>query len=142
MINDPRFEREVLAAFAFLASGTGSRLMYSESDPAAFGNAQMGVEYEEIRLRVTRDRDQIFVELSPRAVVADWFDEDVVVELVAGREAAARLEANTARPLTEAASAIQVNLPAILERFRAVTWPGTRTALKALQNERAQRLFG
>jgi hypothetical protein len=140
--NDPNFERDVLTEFAFLARDARPRVVYSDYDAATFGNAQMGIEYAQLRLRVTRDRSQVFVDLSPRTVAADWFDEDVVIELVAGRARAGQLEANTARPLAAAANAIQEHLSTIVDRFREENWSSTRAALKALQNERAKRLFG
>jgi hypothetical protein len=141
-MNDSRFERDVLTAFDFLAPTVPPRVLYSDSDSAASGNAQLGIEYDQFRLRVTRDRGQVFVDLSPRWVAADWFDEDVIVELVAGRDAAARLEANLARPLADAADGIRMHLAAIVECFRDVPWPTTRAALRKLQEARAQRLFG
>ena len=56
MTNDPRFEHDVLTEFAFLTQATRPRVLYSDYDSAAFGNAQIGIECEQLRLRVTRDR--------------------------------------------------------------------------------------
>jgi hypothetical protein len=136
--SDPAFQEAVLAALTFVGP---LRVLYSDYDPQSFGNAQIGLEGEKLRLRVTRDRSQILIDLSPREVAAEWFDEDVVVELVAGRMAAERLE-NFERPLHDAAETLRSHWPAILDRFRGAAWSETRLRLRALQEERAKRLFG
>lgn len=138
---DPDLERDASTQFSFITATPPPRLLESRYDPEAFGNAVVVLAGDGIRVRVTRDRSQLFVDLSP-ADRADWVDEQVVLQLVGGVSAVHRLAEGEFRALAPSAAAIRRHFPEILAAFQPTRWPATRVALTQLQHERAQRLFG
>jgi hypothetical protein len=98
--SDPQFERDALAAFAFIAGPPGPRVLHSEYAPESFGNAVIELEGDDVRVRVTRDRSQRLVDLAPRAQ-GEWFDESVVLQLVGAAETARELAAGEWRARAE-----------------------------------------
>ena len=140
-LTDPQFERDALTAFAFVAMPPGPRISDSSYDPDSFGNAVIELDGDAVRIRVTRDRGQLLVDLAPPAS-GEWFDEEVVLQLVDAGDVAGDLAAGEWRALAPSADAIRRHFPAIVERFGHERWPQTRTELKALQSRRARELFG
>ena len=139
--SDPQFERDALAAFAFIAAPPGPRVVHSRYDPGSFGNAVVELESDALRVRVTRDRGQLLVDLAPRAG-GEWFDEAIILQLVGAGETARELAAAEWRALAPSASALRRHLSEIVDRFRPDQWAQTRAELKALQARRARELFG
>jgi hypothetical protein len=138
---DLEFERQALAAFAFIAPATGPRVIDSSYSEEAFGNADIGLEGEELRVRVTRDRGQYFVTLSPRWT-ADWFDEHTVLQLVGAADSAQGLVDLEWKSMLPAAEAIQTYFADILDRFGRDKWDGSRVTMKRIHEQRARKLFG
>ena len=138
---DPAFERDVLAAYSFLSRSAAPRIIGSSYSATSFGNADIGLEGDTLRIRVTRDRGQYLVDISPLGV-AEWFDQDVVLRLVGAKESLASLSHSDLRSLELAAVAFRTHLNAIEELFRPTAWPESRIALKALQERRGHELFG
>ena len=131
----------MLAAFSFLSRSATPRIIDSSYSATSFGNADIGLEGDTLRVRVTRDRGQYLVDVSPLGV-AEWFDQDVVLRLVGVEESLASLSHSDLRSLELAAHALRTHIAAIEERFRPKAWPESRLALKALQERRAHELFG
>jgi hypothetical protein len=100
----------------------------------------MGLEGDHLRIRVTRDRCQIFVDFSPLGT-AEWFDEDVVLQLVGGERAGPGLADAGRTSLAPSANAIRAHFAAIVDRFQPDTWPRSRVELMALQERRARELL-
>jgi hypothetical protein len=140
--SDPEFDRKALAAFAFIAAPPGPRVIDSSYSPESFGNADIGLEGDGVRVRVTRDRGQFFVSLSPSATAADWFDEYVVLQLVGADSKARELAEAQWSSIDATAEAIRAQFPQVVARFRVDEWPKTRAELKALQEQRAREMFG
>jgi hypothetical protein len=138
---DPAFECEALAAFAFIAPVTGPRIIESSYSAESFGNADIGLEGEDLRVRVTRDRGQYFVALSPRWT-DDWFDEHTVLQPVGAADSAQKLVELEWTSMLPAASAIETNLSEIVAAFRRDRWEASRAAMNQLQAQRARDLFG
>jgi hypothetical protein len=138
---DLDFERQALTAFAFIGPATAPRVIDSSHSPDAFGNAEIGLEGEALRVRVTRDRGQYFITLSPRWT-ADWFDEHTVLQLVGAADSAQRLVDLEWRSMLPAAEEVQMHLADILDRFGRDKWPESRATMKRLQEQRARELFG
>jgi hypothetical protein len=137
---DLEFERQALAAFAFIAPTTAPRVIDSYSWEAR-GDADIGLEGDALRVRVTRDRGQYFVTLAPRWT-ADWFDEHTVLQLVGAADSAQTLVDLKWKSMLPAAEAIQTHLADILDRFGPDKWQESRASMKRLQEERSRRLFG
>jgi hypothetical protein len=137
---DEGFERDVVAAFAFVSRGTPT-IGASSYDPRAFGNAVVELEGAALRVRVTRDREQFLVDLSP-ADRHDWFDEEIVLRFVGADADADALIFGEWKSLQASAAAIHRHLQRIRLAVGAESWPEVRGILKELQNRRAQALFG
>lgn len=138
---DPSFERDVLSAFAFLCRSASPRIIDSSYSATTFGNADIGLEGDTLRVRVTRDRGQYLVDVSPLGI-AEWFDQDVVLQLVGAEDSLASLSHSKLRSLELAADAFCSHFPAIEERFRPLAWAESRLALLTLQEHRTRELFG
>ena len=133
-------EGDAVAAFAFIAFSTRPRVLLNEYDPRSFGNAVVVLEGDAVRVKVVRDRDQLFVDLAPRGF-GEWFDESVVLQLVGAEETARELAAAEWRELRPSADAIRLGFASVVERFQPERWAQTRVELKALQERRARELF-
>ena len=46
----------------------------------SFDNAVVVLASPDLRIRITRERGQIFIDFGPRAESATWFDSDIVLE--------------------------------------------------------------
>ena len=134
------FERDVVAQFAFISDET-PRIIASSYDSHVFGNAVVELAGSVIRLRVTRDRGQLLVDLSP-VDRRDWFDEDIVLHFVGADADAVALEAGERDALAPSAGAINRHFGRITLAFQQATWPDVRRILEELQNRRAEQLFG
>lgn len=139
--SDPDFECEALEAFAFIATASRPRVIDSAYSVASFGDADIGLEGDDLRVRVTRDRSQYFVTLSPRWT-ADWFDEHTVLRLVGATDAAQNLVDLEWKSMLPAAEAIRAHLAEILKRFGPDNWQDSLATMKRLQEQRARELFG
>jgi len=138
---DLDFEHQALTAFAFIAPTSSPRVIDSSYSWRAFGNADIGLEGDALRVRVTRDRGQYFVDLSPRWT-ADWFDEHTVLQLVGATDSAQALVDLKWASMLPAAEAIRTHLSAILDRFGREMWQESRAAMKRLQEQRSRELSG
>jgi len=89
---------------------------------------------------VTRDRGRIEVDISQRWC-EEWFDEDVVLQLVGATEDARALgESRVSVEL--AAAALERNFVAVVDRFGQPRWDSTRADLQTLRRLRAFQEFG
>jgi hypothetical protein len=142
---DIQFEEEVLKAFAFLSSTPGARIVRSDYDAEAFGNAIIELETDKLRVRVVRDRSVISVDLAPVGY-GDWFDEEVVLQSVGAHVEAKSLNRIMNRGLKGAAKAIAPNVDAIVRRFEKGNWPSTEADLNDRRERRGKefvtRVFG
>ncbi|WP_141692831.1 hypothetical protein [Leifsonia xyli] len=103
------------------------------------GDAVLFVESSTIRMRFTRDRGQLFLDLSP--AVGDgrsdeWYSIDLVRRLFTGRpETSSVLDASYAE-------FVERRIEDIEQCFEAERWPATRTELKKIKVRRAKERFG
>ena len=137
---DEGFERDVRAAFAFISHDTPT-VSASSYAPQSFGNAMVELEGDAIRVRVTRDRGQFFVDLSP-VDRYDWFDEEIVLHFVGADDDAHRLVSEKWKALEPSAAAIHRHFQRITLAFKPESWASVRSILKDFQNRRARALFG
>ena len=134
MVTNSEFDQVVRATFAFIAANGAPRVVDAASQSESFGNNVMSLEGDALRVRVTLDRGQYLVDLSPLS--PEWFDLDVVLQLVTGGENARETSANATLPLAQQAARVQRQLDAIVRAFRQDVWSATRTQLSALQQAR------
>jgi hypothetical protein len=135
--SDPEFEEAVLQAFAFLSPQTLPKIVRSEYDENAFGNAVVELETEKLRVRVVRDRSSIEVDLAPLGY-GDWFDEEVVLQSVGATVEAKSLNDSMQRGLKGSARAIAPNIDAIVRSFEKENWNATRADLLARRERRGE----
>jgi hypothetical protein len=141
MSSDPAFEREALAAFAFIAPSALPSVIERSYDPKSFGNALIVMDGERMRIRVTRDRSQFLTDLAPRGSY-EFFDISVALELVGAASDARALEAAEWRELEPSASAIARHYAALGDCLSPERWLRSRASLEALQDARVEKLFG
>jgi hypothetical protein len=142
---DPQFEEAVRSAFAFLSPGSSPKVVRSQYDESAFGNAVVELETEKLRVRVVRDRSVVTVDLAPLGY-GDWFDEEVVLQSVGANVEAKSLNDVMQRGLKGAAMVIAPNVDAIVRRFDKKNWLTTEAELNERRERRgkefAERVFG
>ncbi len=102
------------------------------------GDAYLVLESDAMRIRLIRDRAQLFMDFQARGDDGemDWYSIDVVRRLLTGeRQETAELSPDYARFLEEHVDEIE-------RRFSPAEMPATRKALKDLEKRRAKELFG
>ena len=122
---------------AFLYAPDRYRFVDSRTS-AGFGDAYLDLESDALRVRLVRDRSQLFMDFQSVGQHGDrdWYSIDIVRELVTGeRQTTAELSADYAGFLEQ-------HLDEIERRFSDEELPATVPALKALQDERAKEMFG
>lgn len=128
----------IAAHMGFLWDGARYRITSSEVATSNGGDAVLVVESEELRLRIVRDRGQLFLDFQPSfsSLDGEWFSVDLLRRLQTGkREQTAELDERYA-------AFVQDNLQEIERSFSETEWPGTLTRLKKLKAKRAKELFG
>ena len=134
---DKDFERNVKEAFAFISSSAAPKVVHSYYHEQAFGNALVELEGDNVRVRVTRDRGQIAVDLAPRGC-KDWFIEYVVLQSV-GVDSNVLLDLSD-RTVEQAAKPIKANFEAITHAFGRENWKATEADLEARLERRGKEL--
>lgn len=134
---DEEFENDVKQAFAFISTSAAPKIFESYYNEQAFGDALVALEGDNVRVRVTRDRGQIMVDLAPRGC-RDWFIEDVVLQSV-GIPSNALNEASD-RTVQQAAKPIEANFTAITRAFSKENWKTTQADLEARLERRGKEL--
>src|SRR4026208_770919 len=87
---DKEFEELAQRSFAFICADAKPAVWDSIYSPESFGNAALTLRGDFIQLRVTRDRSQILVDVAP-AWCDEWYDEDLVLQLVGATDDARAL---------------------------------------------------
>lgn len=125
----------IIANFAYLYDDLGCRF----ADSQVHGpNAVLVFEVDELRLRLVRDRGQIFADFQNkhRDSRSRWFSFGVVRQLITGEVGGSEeLDA-------EKASYIHQHFTEIKRAFADANVAETENTLKKLEHERGERLFG
>jgi hypothetical protein len=140
LLSDPA--DKIITAFQPLVAGHGFSLSYREPPLRPFGNTVVDFASPTLRVRVTKDREQFLVDLAPAQLAAEWFDLDVVLELLG-----APTQLPDGRPfvegsLDELSRLLLQHLAAIEPLFHKSAFAATKGQLKRLQAQRVERLFG
>jgi len=122
---------------AFLYAPDRYRFVDSRTSEG-FGDAYLVLESDALRVRLVRDRSQLFMDVQSVGQHGDrdWYSIDIVRQLVTGERQ------TTAELSPDYAQFLERHLDEIERRFSDEELPATVSALKALQDERAKELFG
>ena len=130
------FIQYVKKHFSYLFSPYSFRIIESQSSES-FGNALIILEYEDLLLKIVKDRDQIFLDFQPASKKSklNWFSIDIVKQMITGKiEPSAEMNSRNVEFLKD-------NLDQIKKIFSKEKVSDTIKVLKKLERERAKRLF-
>ena len=130
------FIQYVKKHFSFLFSPYQFRIIESQSSES-FGNALVILEYEDLLLKIVKDRDQIFLDFQPASNKSklNWFSIDIVKQMITGKiEQTAEMNPRNIEFLKD-------NLDQIKQLFSKENTLDTIKVLKKLERELAKRLF-
>jgi hypothetical protein len=111
-----------------------------QCDPEHFGDALLVLANPEIRLRLVRDRGQLFVDVAAPGTADDWWDLPLVLEL-AGDPLPRDLGGVLPSP-AEALAVIERHYARIVALFSPEQRPHTLPRLAALRRRRAESRLG
>ena len=129
--------RFLVEHLAFLYAPDRFRFVDSRTSTSFGGDAFLVLASDVLRIRLVRDRGQLFMDFQATAERddRDWYSIDVVRRLLTGeRQDTAELSPEYARFLEE-------HLDEIEKRFSEEELANTRKALKELERIRAKELF-
>jgi hypothetical protein len=110
--------------------------------PEHFGNANVTLQVGPLRLAISRDRLQIFVDFGPIADRSVSFDEQVVMEYL-GLSAHASFPSEDVSASMQALSQfLRTFWDELIDMFSASKLQQTKNTLSRLREKRAERLFG
>jgi hypothetical protein len=135
------FLTQVGAAFSFLEQTRRFRLVSHEASPS-FGDALADFESPTLRVRVLRDRGQIFVDVAPAQDPASWFDLPLLLTFVGEAEAAEALLAGGQEDVCRVAALLQANYDSIERALGQLRSPDVVRRLSQLRLARANARFG
>lgn len=135
------FLTEVRTAFSFLESARGFRLA-DETRSDSFGDAIVDFESATLRVRVLRDRGQVFVDISPADGTPAWFDLPLLLSHLGERDAAKVLIAGGQRDAQEAADLLRAHYSEVEAMLGSSRSGDVVRRLTELRLARADRRFG
>ena len=138
---DRAFSAAACTAFMFLAPPDGPSVVRSDHEPDHFGNAVAELLSPSLRVRVTRDRGQIFVDLAP-AFNGEWFDVDTVLCLVHADDEAQALIRGGQDSVGQVAAAIHRYFSEIVAAFGHENYDSSARRMTQLMQQRSKRRFG
>jgi hypothetical protein len=112
-----RFADEIVSAFA--STGRLSALKLRDvAEPQVFDNAYAELDGGAIRIRVLRERGQVFGRIGP-AETPEWYDLDLALDAVGAGDAARQWNASGQTSLPQLARLIENHLDDFVAAFRA-----------------------
>lgn len=114
---------------------------YRES-PAAFGNALVDLSGGSLRIRIRRERGQIFAALGSVIDPTVLFDSAILMDFLGLTETEKIHDSDSTRILTGIASFIRVNFHELEALFGPSQYVETKQKLMALQKHRAVKRWG
>jgi hypothetical protein len=133
----PSFLSDVERAFAFLQDEQGHQLL--ETDIAdAFDNALVSFRSDRLRIRIIRERGQVFADFAPPDGPPEWCDAPALLKYLGSMERIAEFTRTDQRSVVALAGLIQPFYGAIAELYAAPRRDKTVLELRVLQEERAR----
>lgn len=108
----------------------------------AFGDALVVLQAGDLRIRLVRDRGQVFVDFGSTADLATWFDSSVVFEFLELSDTSSWHSRDTSSVLNALQSFIQVFGKELSRKFAPSSFPMTRRNLVELREPRANKQYG
>ena len=134
------FLHQVGSAFSFLTKGG-----YVVSDrlvATSFDNALVDFSGHEMKVRVIRERSQVFIDFAAMVDPETWFDLDIVLRLLDADTESRRVVGSGEASVEALAAVLQQYLSSIEIAFETKNYPTTKQKLAALQEKRADERFG
>lgn len=108
----------------------------------SFDNASVTLAGPGIRLRIVRERSQVFADFGPPSEPQTWYDSAVVMDFLGLSNNAGFHDTNEESMLTGLASFMRSFHPHLQEAFSERCLPTTKTRLEALKAARSKKMFG
>jgi hypothetical protein len=108
----------------------------------SFENAMVTLEAPDLRVRIVRERSQVFADFGAVAAPDSWFDSAVIIDYLGLSAAAGFHDRNARVVLRGVASFVLAFHPELAEKFSQPTLAKTTAALAALKNARASASYG
>jgi hypothetical protein len=126
--------RFTIAHFSYLYNELGFRFIDSSVQGT---NAALVLENQDLRIRLIRDRDQVFVDFQGQQEnpKKKWYSFGVVRQLLSGQIGSEEIDADKARFIREHFRRIEV-------LFSSASRAETERLLQGIERDRAKRLFG
>jgi hypothetical protein len=135
------FWHDVERSFAFLGDEPRHDLLDVETS-TAFDNASVYLHSGRLRVRISRERNQVFADFAPPDGSPTWFDAPTLLGYL-GREALVNVYMQSdQRSLAALAELIQPFHGAIAELYAAPDREDTVRRIRAFQEERARLRWG
>lgn len=131
-----------MQAFTFLESAHGFRRTRTEYSASSFGNVIAEYRSPALCIRVTRDRSQFFCSFARPGTTEEWFDHDVILQVLGEIAMRDALVADSWLSLESVASSVEQNVERIGELFAEPAFEKSRELFHERQRIRAARLFG
>jgi hypothetical protein len=119
----------------------GFKVTTSEASDS-FDNASVVLQAPELRLRVVRERSQVFADIGPVAEPSTWFDSAVVMDDLGLSSNAGFHDRDQQKVLQGLASFLNAMWGELRARFASDRLAKTKQELQRLKEIRAQRMFG
>lgn len=132
------FTDDVKSAFLPNAKDLGFRIS-GEQKSEAFGDALVVLESGDVRLRIVRDRSQIFADLGSVAESDAWFDSTIVMQALGLTTKPAFGGTDPQIVLPGVAAFLKSVWPELVRMFGARTFATTKRQLTELQEARAAK---
>ncbi len=115
-------------------------LSHEESD--SFDNAFVILEWRGVRVRVLRERSQVFVDFGSSVEPAVWFDSAVVMEYLGLSETAGWHDRDGAVVLKGLADFLRTFASELAARFNPANFTVAKQELTRVRKDQAARRFG
>jgi hypothetical protein len=129
--------RELLPTLAPL----GFKLVQSDVTDS-FDNASVMVEGPDLRIRIVRERSQLFADFGPLAEPNTWYDSAVVIDYLGLSGEAGFHGRNVAETLHGVAAFVSACHRELERKFDLSNIAATKRGLERLKEVRAAKLFG
>lgn len=111
-------------------------------ESASFGDAVVVLQAGELRIRVVRERGQVFADFGSASNTSRWFDSAVVLDVMDLSKIGGFHESETRASLSALAAFLRDCGKELMSLFSSERFPTTEQQLDEVQRSRAARQFG
>lgn len=131
---------ETLRHAGFPVERFGFAVVDEARSQAGFGNAYVILQNNDMRVRLVKDRSQLFLDIGPLSDPNTWWDMSLVRRLVGAEDRAAPPPPAVDR-IVEDGGFIHAHYTHLKRLLQSDVLSETSRAMKALARERAQQMF-